>query len=82
MVTEFLLDALFSIADFFLGLLPEIEWSFNNSIWGAVVDVLSMVCYLLPMQHIIGVILGILAIAGARFAIARLLFLIRFVPFL
>lgn len=77
MITELLLNVLFSVADFFLGILPELEWTLNTSMWGAVGDVLAMVCYLLPLQHIIGVALFILAIAGVRLFISGLNFLIR-----
>ena len=81
MITEFLLNGLFGVADFFFGLLPEIEWSLNTSMWGAVADVLSMICYLLPLEHIIGAILFILVIAGLRLTISFVLFLLRFIPF-
>ena len=81
MITELFLSALFAVADMFLGLLPEIEWTLNTGAWGAVADVLSMVCYLLPLNHIVGVITFILTIAGIRLAIAFIKFILQLLPF-
>ena len=80
MITELILNGLFGVADILLGLLPELEWTINTGAWSGVANVLSMVCYLLPMQHITGVITFILALAGFRIMVAFLRFILSLIP--
>lgn len=82
MITELLLTGLFGIADILLGLMPKLEWTINTSAWSAAGDVLSMVCWLLPFQHIIAVISCIIALSLFRIGVAFIKFLLGLIPFL
>lgn len=81
MITEAILTGLFGIADIFLGLLPEIEWSIDTSAWEYVGDILDMICYLLPMGHIKAAISFIIALGVFRITVAIGRFLWGFIPF-
>ena len=82
MITEAILSALFGVADTVLGLLPEIEWTVNTSAWQYAGDVLSMICYLLPMGHITGAIAFIISLGLFRITVAFIRFLLSLIPFL
>lgn len=80
MITELLLTGLFGVADILLGLLPDIEWTLNTSAWSAVSDVLSMVCYLLPLNHIVGAISFIIGLGLFRISVSFIRFLLSLIP--
>ncbi len=80
MITELLLTGLFGVADILLGLLPEIEWSLNTSAWSYVGDILSMVCYLLPLNHIVGAISFIIGLGVFRIGVSFIRFLLSLIP--
>lgn len=82
MITEMLLTGLFGIADILLGLMPEIEWTMNTSAWSGAADVLSMICYLLPMSHITGAIAFIISLGLFRITVSFIRFLLSLIPFL
>lgn len=82
MITELLLTGLFGIADILLGFLPELEWSLNTSIWSAAGDILAMVCYLLPLQHIVGAVSFIIALGLFRIGVSFVKFVLGLIPFL
>lgn len=82
MITELILSGFFGVADFFLGMLPAIEWNLDTSAWQFVSDALSMICYLLPMGHIVGIIGCIISLTLLRMGISLVSFLLRFVPFM
>lgn len=82
MITEFLLSGLFGVADILLGFMPEIEWTVNTSAWHYAGDVISMICYLLPMGHISAAVAFIITLGMFRIGVAFILFLLRFIPFL
>lgn len=82
MITELLLSGLFGIGDILLGLLPDtIEWTVNTSVWAYLKDILDMICYLLPIDHIKNIIGGIIALAFFRISVALLRFLKGLIPF-
>lgn len=81
MITEFFLSRLFDVAHFFLGMLPEIEWTVDTTAWEYTRDALSIICWLLPMGTIRAVIGCIIAIAIFRIVVSFIRFVISFVPF-
>ena len=81
MITEMLLSGLFGIADILLGLLPDLEWSINTSAWSAAGEYLSMICYMLPLNHIIGIIIFLISLGTFRIGVAFLKFILGFIPF-
>lgn len=81
MVTELILSGLFGVADILLGFMPEIEWTMNTSAWEYVGDILSMICYLLPMGHIKAAIAFIIALGVFRISIAFIRFILGMIPF-
>ncbi len=82
MITEFFLSGFFGIADFFLGLLPEIEWTVDTSAWEYARDALSMICWLLPMGHIKAVVSLIIALAVFRIIVSFVRFVLNLIPFI
>lgn len=82
MITEILLTGLFGVADILLGLLPEIEWTLNTGAWSGAADVLSMICYLLPLGHITGAITFIISLGLFRITVSFIRFLLGLIPFL
>ena len=81
MITEAILTALFVVADFFLALLPEFEWTLNTAAWSGAGDVLSMICYLLPLQHIIGAMSLIISLVICRIGVSLIRVLLGLIPF-
>ena len=82
MITELILNGFFGIADFFLGLMPAIEWTVETSAWQYVSDILSMVCWLLPMGHIRLIIAAIIAVGFFRLTISAIRALAGLLPFI
>lgn len=82
MITETILSALFGCADFLLGLLPSIEWTVDTTAWQYVGDILSMIAYLLPMNHIIALAMLLISIALFRIAASVIHNIKSFIPFL
>lgn len=81
MITEFLIDCFFGLANGFLSLVPDITWDVNTSAWEFAHDVLDLVCYLLPMdtlQHILSLIVSIVFL---RISIAFIRTLLGLIPF-
>lgn len=82
MITEIIITGFFGVSDILLGLLPELDFSVNTGAWSGAANVLSMVCYLLPMGHITAAIAFILTLAGFRIMVAFLRFILSLIPFL
>ena len=82
MITELILNGLFGVADIFLRIIPEIEWTVDTSAWEYGRDILSMIAYLLPMGHIRAVIAFIISVIVFRITIAVMLEIKGFIPFL
>lgn len=82
MITEAILTGLFGIADILLGLMPDIEWTLNTAAWSGAGDVLSMICYLLPLQHITGAISFLITLGIFRISVSFIRFLLSLIPFL
>lgn len=80
MITELILSGFFGVADLALGFLPEIEWTVNTSAWQYAGDVLSMICYLLPLGHITAAISFIISLGLFRIAVAFIKFILGFIP--
>lgn len=81
MITELLLSGLFGVADILLGFLPEIEWTIDTGAWQYLSDFLSMICWLLPMDHIRMILVVIIAISITRIQIAFIRFVLGLIPF-
>lgn len=61
MFIEALLNLVFGAIEGFLELLPDVQWTVEGSVFDAFLDILSMVCYLLPMPTVItifGIVCG------------------------
>lgn len=58
MVTEMLLKGILSIVKGMLSVIPAFSWSLDNTAFATFLDVVSSVCYLLPMGTIT-VIIGL-----------------------
>ncbi|MGN1155983.1 MAG: hypothetical protein ACI4TK_07385 [Agathobacter sp.] len=82
MITELLLSGLFGVADILLGFMPEIEWTVNTSAWQYAGDILSMICYLLPLGHITAAIAFIISLGLFRISIAFIRFVLSLIPFI
>ena len=82
MITELILNGLFSITDFFLGLMPAIEWTVDTTAWQYAGDVLSMICWLLPFNTITSIFAAVIAIGAFRLTIAAIRTLAGLFPFL
>ena len=82
MITELLLSGFFGVADILLGFLPEIEWTVNTSAWQYAGDVLSMICYLLPLNHITAAITFIISLGIFRIFVAFIKFVLSLIPFM
>lgn len=81
MITELILSGFFGIADIFLGLFPAADWTIESSAWGALGEYLDMICYLLPLEHIKGIISAIIAISAFRLTTAIIREIMRLIPF-
>ena len=80
MITEAIFNGLFGAADFLLGLIPEMEWTINTTVWQYAHDILSMICYLLPMGYITPAIIFIIGLSLFRIAVAALRGLLDLIP--
>jgi len=80
MITELILSGLFGVADGLLGMLPVIEWTVDTTVWQYAGDILSMVCYLLPMEYIKSAIAFIIALGVFRITVSFIRFMLSFVP--
>lgn len=61
MFIEALLNLVFGAVEGLLNLLPDIQWTVEGSVFDSFLDVLEMVCYLLPMQTVVtmfGIVVG------------------------
>ena len=58
MIIELLLKALLLVVKGFLSMIPQFSWSLDNTAFSTFLDIVSSVCYLLPMGTI-AVIIGI-----------------------
>ena len=81
MITELILSGLFGIADILLGFMPAMEWTVDTSAWQFAGDILSMICYLLPIGHIRAAIAFIIALGVFRISIAFIRFVLGLIPF-
>ena len=81
MITEFLIDCFFGLADGFFSLLPDITWDVNTSAWEFAHDALDLVCYLLPMETLQHILSLIVAIVFLRIVIAFLRTVMNLIPF-
>ena len=59
MITESILDAVFGALSGLLSLLPDISWEVDGSAFDIFLDILEMVCYMLPMDTV-GTIFGLI----------------------
>lgn len=82
MITEAILTGLFGVADILLGFMPTIEWTLDTSVWAYVSDILSMICWLLPMAHIKAAIGFIIGLGVFRISVAFIRFILGLIPFL
>lgn len=81
MITEIILSGFFAIADIFLGLMPGADWVIETGAWSAVGEVLSMICYLLPLGPITSIISTIIAISVFRLTVSIINSVLKLVPF-
>ena len=81
MITELILTGFFGVADFVIGCLPEMEWTINTSAWAYAGDILSMICYLLPMAHIQGIVAFIISLGVFRITVSVIRFVLGLLPF-
>ena len=81
MITEKLIDILFSVAASLLALLPDISWDVNTSAPQYLLDVVRMVCYLLPINTIVSIASATIGFATFRACMAFIRTLKDFLPF-
>lgn len=81
MVTEKILDFIFSIVSGLLSWLPDVSWSFSIGNTSTFFSYVSMVCYLLPMGTISAIAILIFEIALFRAFVALIRLIMEFVPF-
>ena len=72
MVSEFLLDGVFSIVSGFFKIAPEISWSVDTSAFEFVRSSLRCAGYLLPMNTVITIVGLIVALTGWKVLVAFL----------
>lgn len=82
MITDAILSALFGVADILCGLMPEIEWTVNTSSWQYVGDIMSMIAYMLPMDHIKAAIATIITFGFVRISVALGRSILDMIPFM
>ena len=82
MIVELLLNMAFGIAHGVLSLAPDISWSPDTSAFTYVHDILSVVCYLLPMGTVRTIVALLISLLMIRIFIAFIRFILQFIPFL
>lgn len=70
MITEFILNIVFNIAISFFNVLPPISWDLDTTWFDYVRNILAIVGYFLPMEHVVTIITLIQVIIGFRIAVA------------
>lgn len=70
MIAEFFLNIIFALVEGMFSILPDISWDVGTGVFSSFLDVLSCVCYMLPMGTV-SVIAGLtLSISVFRAVIA------------
>ena len=70
MITEFFLNIVFNALTRMLEMLPEITWDPNTTALTFINDVISVVCYMLPMGTVRAIINLIITLTIFRIVIA------------
>ena len=81
MISEFLLNIVFDIASWLLGLLPEINFSVDSSAFEFFLGIVQVAGYMLPMGHISAIIGLIFVLNLLRIIIALIHTLWDLLPF-
>lgn len=82
MIIEALIDMLFALLNSFFEQLPDISWEVDNSFLDVFLDVLRMVCYLLPMDTVVSIIGLIVSITIFRIVISLIKTIWELIPLL
>ena len=70
MISEFMMNIVFSILTGLLSLLPNISWDVNSGAVGTFMDVISCVTYMLPMGTVIAITSLVVSLMVFRIVIA------------
>ena len=70
MISEFFLNIIFSLLSGMLETLPEITWDPNTSALAFINDVISVVCYMLPMGTVRAIVSLIITLTIFRIVIS------------
>lgn len=81
MITQALLNLLFTLFGFVLGFLPFMDFSFDTSAFATMFDVIKSISFFFPMGTVSAIFLIIVAIMGFRIAVAILKTLWQILPF-
>lgn len=57
MISEFLLNIVFNIVEGVFSILPNFQWSVENSFFSTALDMVRLACYVLPMETISAIII-------------------------
>lgn len=63
MVTEIILNVVFSILQLFLNIMPDIQWNIDDGLMGGFIELIRVVSYLFPMgtvSTIFGIVVSLL----------------------
>ena len=70
MISEFLLDIVFSISSGALSLLPDITWSVDSTAFTYFLDIVRIVGYMLPAPTVVAIITLIFSFHVVRVVVA------------
>ena len=69
MIGEFVLDIVFNIVSSFFAFVP-VEWTVDTSVFEFAGDVLAVIAYLLPWEHVVAIVSLIFAVTLFRCAVS------------
>lgn len=70
MITEGILNFVFSVLSGFLRLLPDISWNVQETAFNTFLDFLKVICYILPMPTVLFILTTIIAVTVFRIIIS------------
>lgn len=70
MIVEGILNGVFAIVEALLRLLPDISWNLDTTAFNVFLDILEMVCYLLPMPTIVTIVTLVIGLVTFRIIIS------------
>lgn len=70
MISEFMLNIIFNLVSGMLSILPDISWSVDLSVLQPFFDLVSVACYLLPMNTVLSIFGYVLAFCIFRIVVS------------